>query len=253
MNRKGEKPQLLRRQYKHHSGNRNSCDPFGHHRCRGASGLDIPSPSMGWSRKRRLGKPAGSSSPGRSDDSQYQGGEIVRTFAHLKHPVGASVLAMICMGFLLPGMTSCKSPHEVTRRAETNLDPGWPRGNNLFHQVSYQAVGAKLPTVEGAECLRRGGRQLHADGSAQDQRPAHGRHPGLCLLDGRQHGQPGNQHEPLVQQHGPAGSSSTSRGRLPTASRSVRTIAGRPRWTPTSATSIRTPTSRSWACKSPTA
>jgi len=56
---------------------------------------------------------------------------------------------------------SCRSSHEVTqtvatrpqpaRRADPYLAPGFPRGNNAFHQASYRAVGAPIPVLEGAE------------------------------------------------------------------------------------------------------
>jgi DmsE family decaheme c-type cytochrome len=75
----------------------------------------------------------------------------VRKLTHFKRPLRATFLATTCMSLLLLGFASCKSPHEVTRRAATDLAPGSPQGNKLFHQVSYEAVGAKLPTIEGAE------------------------------------------------------------------------------------------------------
>lgn len=33
----------------------------------------------------------------------------------------------------------------------TNLDPGWPRGNDFFHQVSYGKTQAAVPEIPGAE------------------------------------------------------------------------------------------------------
>ena len=75
----------------------------------------------------------------------------MRSFTHLKHPTGASILGFTLIGFLSLAIASCKSPNEGTRRTETNLDPGWPRGEKLFHQVSYESVGTKIPTIEGAE------------------------------------------------------------------------------------------------------
>ena len=71
----------------------------------------------------------------------------------------------------------------------------------------YDGTGTlSYPTTNGRESVsvRRGARQLYADGPTQDQRPDHGRQQGLRLLDGRQHGQSRNRHEPLVQRHGRA-------------------------------------------------
>jgi len=56
------------------------------------------------------------------------------------------------LGTLVLAATSCRSPHEPTaRRTDPDLEPGWPRGNNFFHQVSYQAVKADVPKVPNAE------------------------------------------------------------------------------------------------------
>ncbi len=77
----------------------------------------------------------------------------MRIVTRFKHPARASVLGLLLTGFLSLGITSCNSPHQVARRTDPNLDPGSPKGNNFFHQVSYQAVGANLPVVEGAEYI----------------------------------------------------------------------------------------------------
>jgi DmsE family decaheme c-type cytochrome len=69
----------------------------------------------------------------------------------IKSPVRLCSIGLVVTGLLMLGMASCQSPHQPERRAETNLDPGSPRGNPLFTQVSYQAVKAALPTVPGAE------------------------------------------------------------------------------------------------------
>ena len=68
-----------------------------------------------------------------------------------QNPARIALAGFAVVGMTLLATVSCKSPHEVARRAETNLDPGFPRGNNFFHQVSYQVVSGGVPTVEGAE------------------------------------------------------------------------------------------------------
>lgn len=77
----------------------------------------------------------------------------MRPFTHIKSPRRVSTVGLLLVGFLTLGMPSCRSPHEPTRRMDPNLDPGWPQGNRYFHQVSYEAVSAKVPTVEGAELV----------------------------------------------------------------------------------------------------
>lgn len=62
-----------------------------------------------------------------------------------------STFGLVVAGLLCLGLASCQSPHEPTHRAEPNIDPGAPRGNRMFTQVSYQEVRAALPTIEGAE------------------------------------------------------------------------------------------------------
>jgi DmsE family decaheme c-type cytochrome len=61
------------------------------------------------------------------------------------------ILAFAMMGLLLGATVSCKSSHEVGRRTEPNLDPGWPQPDRAYTQVGYTAVQAQLPTIEGAE------------------------------------------------------------------------------------------------------
>ena len=75
----------------------------------------------------------------------------MRTITHHKLPAGASVAGLFFLGLLSIAISSCQSPHDVGRRAETNLDPGFPQGNRFFHQVSYEAVGKSLPTIKDAE------------------------------------------------------------------------------------------------------
>ncbi len=68
-----------------------------------------------------------------------------------KRSIGPIVFGMFLLSLAALACTSCKSPHQVTRRTEPNLDPGWPRGNNFFQQVSYQQVKGQVPVLEGAE------------------------------------------------------------------------------------------------------
>jgi len=70
-------------------------------------------------------------------------------------------MALVLLGVLGLGFASCQSSNNPAcrseapppRRAETNIDPGWPRANNDFRQVSYQAVQATVPTLAGAEMV----------------------------------------------------------------------------------------------------
>lgn len=73
------------------------------------------------------------------------------TGKHWATPSKGSIAAVLVISVLLTVAVSCRSPHEVARRAEPNLDPGWPRPNNFFYQVSYQQVQGTVPTVPGAE------------------------------------------------------------------------------------------------------
>ncbi|MFH1268116.1 MAG: cytochrome c3 family protein [Planctomycetota bacterium] len=54
---------------------------------------------------------------------------------------------------LVMGIASCSSSYRPTRRTETHLDAGWPRGNNFFHQASYGKQQAAVPDIEGAELV----------------------------------------------------------------------------------------------------
>ena len=67
----------------------------------------------------------------------------------------ASIHWVVLGGLLALGFASCKSSNQPAQRTESrttpNLDPGWPKANAFYQQVSYQAVKAEVPTVPGAE------------------------------------------------------------------------------------------------------
>lgn len=65
--------------------------------------------------------------------------------------IGPIIFGILLLSLAALASTSCKSPHQVTRRTEPNLDPGWPKGDSFFHQVSYQEVKGQVPVLEGAE------------------------------------------------------------------------------------------------------
>ena len=70
-------------------------------------------------------------------------------------------MTLVLLGVLGLGFASCQSSHNPTcrseapppRRAETNIDPGWPRAENAFRQVSYTEVRGTVPTLAGAEMV----------------------------------------------------------------------------------------------------
>jgi DmsE family decaheme c-type cytochrome len=70
-------------------------------------------------------------------------------------------MTLVLLGVVSLGFASCKSSHNPNcrsedpppRRAETNIDPGWPKGYSAFRQVSYQAVRGSVPQLAGAEMV----------------------------------------------------------------------------------------------------
>ena len=56
------------------------------------------------------------------------------------------VTALLCLTF-----ASCSSPRSEPRRTETELEPGWPKPNSKFQQVSLTAIRAAVPVIPGAE------------------------------------------------------------------------------------------------------
>ena len=74
------------------------------------------------------------------------GGETRKTA-----PIWIPLLAAISLGMLMTTGISCRAPHSSTSRTEPELDPGFPRANNFFTQVSYQEVKGQIPTIPGAE------------------------------------------------------------------------------------------------------
>ena len=85
----------------------------------------------------------------------------MRTVTHKTNRSRQRVMTLVFLGLLSLGFASCKSSHNPTcrseappaRRAETNIDPGFPRGNNAFRQVSYQEVRGSVPHLAGAEMV----------------------------------------------------------------------------------------------------
>jgi DmsE family decaheme c-type cytochrome len=81
----------------------------------------------------------------------------VRSFLFGKSQYRASVHWVVLAGLLAFGFASCKSQNQPTQRTERstepNLDPGWPKGNAFFQQVSYQVVKSTLPVVPDAEFI----------------------------------------------------------------------------------------------------
>ena len=69
----------------------------------------------------------------------------------IKGPVQISTVGLIVLALLVLGMASCRTAHRPERRAQTNLDPGWPRGDNFFYEVSCKKLPAVVPEVAGAE------------------------------------------------------------------------------------------------------
>ncbi len=70
-------------------------------------------------------------------------------------------MTLVLLGVMSLGLASCQSSHNPTcrseapppHRAETNIDPGWPRANNAFRQVSYTEVRGTVPVLKGAEMV----------------------------------------------------------------------------------------------------
>ena len=61
-------------------------------------------------------------------------------------PLGLVLLSVCCLT-----IASCGFPQRQGRRAETELEPGWPKPNNAFREASLGVIRVELPTIEGAE------------------------------------------------------------------------------------------------------
>ncbi len=75
----------------------------------------------------------------------------MRSFTHIRSPRAVSILGLVIVGLFSLGNAGCRSPHEPTRRTDPHLGDGSPRPNAFFHQVSYEAVSASVPKIEGAQ------------------------------------------------------------------------------------------------------
>ncbi len=71
----------------------------------------------------------------------------------LKRPVRLSSVGLVILALLFLGIASCTSSHRPTRRAETNLDPGFPKGNDFFNQKNYGRLQVAVPEIPDAELV----------------------------------------------------------------------------------------------------
>lgn len=76
------------------------------------------------------------------------------TVTHRQRRWLAAPWKLAVVGCFLLGMASCRSVHDPAVRLEPNLDPGWPKPNPFFQQVSHSPVKATLPKIAGAEYVR---------------------------------------------------------------------------------------------------
>lgn len=77
----------------------------------------------------------------------------MKIIRRVKGPIQLSTIGLMVLAFLALGIASCKAPYRETRRTETNLDPGWPRGDDFFHQSSYGRLQVAAPAVPDAELV----------------------------------------------------------------------------------------------------
>ncbi len=73
------------------------------------------------------------------------------TIRRVKGPLRLSAVALALLGVLVLGITSCRSPHEPTRRTEVSLEPGWPQADKFFHEAELGKLQVALPQIAGAE------------------------------------------------------------------------------------------------------
>ena len=96
------------------------------------------------------------------DLTVLHGGRTVRSVTDNNDRAQQRGMSLVLLGLLTLGFASCRSSHDPScrseapppHRAETNIDPGWPRANNSFRQVSYTAVHGSIPTLAGAEMVK---------------------------------------------------------------------------------------------------
>lgn len=60
----------------------------------------------------------------------------------------ASGLGPVVLAALILGVSSCSSQHHPTRPGQANLDPGWPKGSELWHQTPTPVVPTGWPQGE---------------------------------------------------------------------------------------------------------
>ena len=77
---------------------------------------------------------------GRYSSNMTTGGALSLRVMHAGHSAGGAIAITVA--------AQCELVRSLVL-SEPNLDPGFPRPNNFFTQVSYQQVKAALPTIAG--------------------------------------------------------------------------------------------------------
>jgi hypothetical protein len=60
---------------------------------------------------------------------------------------------LVLLGLFCLPLASCGFPDRQSRRAETELSPGWPQPNRPFRQASLTAIRVRLPEIADAEYI----------------------------------------------------------------------------------------------------
>ncbi len=77
----------------------------------------------------------------------------MHSFRRIKSPERYSSMGLVVLAILSLGIASCSSSNRPASRAGPNLDPGWPRANNFFHQAQLGRVQVPLPVIPDAELV----------------------------------------------------------------------------------------------------
>ena len=75
----------------------------------------------------------------------------MQTIRRLMSPVSLSACGLVLLGLFSVGMTSCRYPSTDAAPVEPQLDPGWPKGNDFFHEAAYGTAPVAIPEIPGAE------------------------------------------------------------------------------------------------------
>ena len=70
---------------------------------------------------------------------------------HFRFRVRQYSAGLVMLGLFCLAGVSCSNPQRKARRTQAELEPGWPKPNNFFHEASFPRLKVNVPEIADAE------------------------------------------------------------------------------------------------------